>query len=498
MNKPSWKAALARWRQRLPRKGDWVRAVSTRSFRVGGYSMAAAAIVVVIAVVANLLVNALPTSATQFDTSQGAMYTLSQETVDLLAGLEEDVTIYWIVQSGQEDETLETLLNRYTGRSDHLILEKKDPDVDPGFLSEYVSGTVYNNSLIVTSGTRDTYVSYEDIYEYEYSDDYTSYNVNFTGESALTSAIDYVLRDTLPKVYTLTGHGESDLTASFQAAVEKQNVDLEELSLLTSQSVPEDADCLLLCGPSSDISQSELEAIQDYLANGGDLILLTDPLQDGEERPNLDTLMAQYGMTAVDGIVVEEDTSNYALGSPVYLLPDIQSHTITAPLVDGGYYIFLALSQGLLLDEDTGEDLVVESLLTTSDQAYSKAAGYGMETYSWEEGDTKGPFSLAAAATKTLDEGKESHVIWIASTSLLDDQYNQQVSGANQDFFLNCVGWTCEGEESGMSIHAKTMTTEYLTISASTASLLTLLLVAVVPGCYLAFGLRVWIRRKRQ
>ena len=49
-----------------------------------------------------------------------------------------------------------------------------------------------------------------------------------------------------------------------------------------------------------------------------------------------------------------------------------------------------------------------------------------------------------------------------------------------------------------MSIHAKTMTTEYLTISASTASLLTLLVVAVVPLCYLGFGLRVWIRRRRQ
>lgn len=87
-------------------------------------------------------------------------------------------------------------------------------------------------------------------------------------------------------------------------------------------------------------------------------------------------------------------------------------------------------------------------------------------------------------------------MVWIASTSLLNDQYNQQVSGANQDFFLNCMGWTCEKEE-GISIHAKTMTTEYLTMSASTASLLTLLVVAVLPAGYLAFGLRIWIRRKQ-
>ena len=269
MRKPNWKDALARGRQQLPRKGDWRKAISTRSFRVGGYSMAAAAIVVVIAVVANLLVNALPASATQFDTSQGAMYTLSLETTDLLAGLEEDVTVYWIVQSGQEDETLSTLLDRYTGRSDHLILEKKDPDVDPGFLSEYVTGTVYNNSLIVTSDTRDTYVSYEDIYTYEYSDDYTSYNVSFNGESALTSAIDYVLRDTLPKVYTLTGHGEGSLSSDFQSAAEQDNVEFEELSLLSAETVPEDADCVLILAPQSDIADVELTALQAYLDGGG-------------------------------------------------------------------------------------------------------------------------------------------------------------------------------------------------------------------------------------
>ena len=227
------------------------------------------------------------------------------------------------------------------------------------------------------------------------------------------------------------------------------------------------------------------------------MILLTDPAQTGEERPNLEELMAEYGMSSAQGVVVEGDPSHYALGSPVYLLPNLESHTITSPLQEGGYYILMALAQGLKLEEFPREGLSVSPLLTTSDEAYSKLAGYGMETYQKEEGDEAGPFALAAAATETLADGTESHVVWIASTSLLNDQYNQQVSGANQDFFLNCMGWTC-GKEEGISIHAKTMTTEYLTMSASTASLLTLLVVAVLPAGYLAFGLRIWIRRKRQ
>ena len=493
MKRPHWNTPA--WKK--PTWAGLKASLTTRAFRVGGYSVAAAAIVVFLAVVANILVNALPASVTQLDTTAGTLYTLSQETEDILDGLEQDVTIYWIVQSGQEDETLGTLLDRYAARSNYVTLETIDPDVSPNFLQEYVSGTVYNNSLIVESGDRNTYVSYEDIYEYSYSSDYSSYDVSFAGESSLTSAIDYVLSDTLPKLYTLTGHGEDDLSTSFQSAVEQQNIEVADLSLLTEESVPEDADCLLINGPDSDLSQDEVEAIQAYLDTGGDLIVLTDPAQDGQDLTNLEALMGEYGMAANDGVVIEGDTANYALGSPFYLLPNLESHSITSPLQEGGYYILLALAQGITVEGSPRDGLTVESLLTTSDAAYSKIAGYSMETYSKEEGDIDGPFSLAAIATDTLEDGSESHVIWVGSTSLLDDQYNQQVSGANQDFFLNCVGWTCEGEE-GVSIHAKQITTEYLTMSASTASMLTLLLVAVLPAGYLLFGLRIWIRRKHQ
>ena len=77
----------------------------------------------------------------------------------------------------------------------------------------WATARLTNNSLIVVCGERSTYVSYNDIYEYDLTDYYTTgeYDVNFAGESALTSAIDYVTSEDLPKVYALTGHGEGEL-----------------------------------------------------------------------------------------------------------------------------------------------------------------------------------------------------------------------------------------------------------------------------------------------
>ena len=117
--------------------------------------------------------------------------------------------------------------------SDHITVEKRDPDVYPTFVQQYVTGGIYNNSLIVESEGRYTYVSYEDIYEYEYGDDYFytgNTEVSFGGEGALTGAIDYVISETLPKMYMLTGHGEKSMSASFQSAVEKQNIEMSSLS----------------------------------------------------------------------------------------------------------------------------------------------------------------------------------------------------------------------------------------------------------------------------
>ena len=176
---------------KLPQSGEMIGRLKTRSFRVGGYSVLATVIVIAIAIFANVLVNALPAKYTQFDTTSNELYSLSEQTELVLSGLEDEVTVYWIVQDGSEDSTLGTLLDRYASESAELNVTKVDPDVQPSFVQQYVSGTVYNNSLVVECGDRNMYISYSDIYEYDYSDYYYSgnYDVSFAGESELTSAI---------------------------------------------------------------------------------------------------------------------------------------------------------------------------------------------------------------------------------------------------------------------------------------------------------------------
>ena len=470
----------------------------TRSFRVGGYSVAATAIVIAIAVAVNLFAGALPAGLTQFDTTANQLFTVSDQTEKLVSALDEDITIYWVVRSGYEEPYVGTLLDQYKALSDKIKVVKKDPDVTPNFTEKYTDSFT-ENSIIVESGDRSRYVDYNDIFVLDYESYYYYGETNWTfcGESEVTSAIDYVVSEDLPKVYTLTGHGEADLPATFATAVEKENIETEDLSLLTAENVPDDADCVLIYAPQSDISADEKTKLETYLGNGGRMILITDPPQDGA-LTNLEALMAGYGVTAEEGIVVEGNQNYYIWGTPYYLLPELETHTITSPLIDGGYYVLLPIAQGLTVSGELPDNVYVSELLTTSSSAFSKTAGYDMTTYEKEDGDINGPFALAVAISEELDDGIYSDIIWVSSTALLDEQTNEMVSGGNQDFFLNMLSYLCDSGDSGITIHTKSLSSAYLTMDSGTASLLMVVMLGMIPVAYLSVGIVIWYRRKRR
>ena len=443
--------------------------------------------VLALAVVVNILASALPSTLTQYDISAAQLYSVTSNTKVVLGALEDDVTIYWIVQSGQEDQIIENLLDKYESLSDHIAVVKRNPDVYPTFAQQYTDEAVQNNSLVVECGDRYRFIGYDDIYLYE-ADMYTySYSASFDGEGAITSAIDYVVSEELPQVYVLEGHGEAELPATFSEQVEKENLELTTFSLLTADEIPEEADCLLIYAPASDISPEEKEMLAEYAEGGGKLLVIAGPVADASLE-NLYSLLGDYGVETAEGVVVEADRAHYAFQSPAALLPDMASSAVTDPLIEENYYPILPVAQGLIVS-DTATD--VTALLTTSDTAFSKVAGYEMTTYEKEEGDIDGPFALAVS----IACGNDGQIIWFAS-SFLEDAYNAISSGANVNLGMNALS-SLIGESEAMAIRSKSLNYNYLTISESTSSLLRVLMVGVLPLAYLGIGIGVAVRRRR-
>lgn len=470
--------------------------INKKYLKNGSYSFAISAIFVCVIIVINLIVGELPSKHTQLDVSEGKLYSIGDQTKEVLKGLEKDVTIYQIAQEGSEDETIANLLEKYTDESKHVKVVKKDPVVNPKFVSEYTSEDISANSLIVVCGDRNKVIDYQNIYET--SLDYTTYSyqtTGFDGEGQITSAIAYVTSEDLPILYTLEGHGEKELGSAIKEGIEKSNIQINSLNLLTEGTVPEDTDCLLINSPSTDISAEEKDAIIEYLENGGKSMIFSDYTE--EKLKNFDSILENYGVKRADGIVFEGDTQRYGMQMPYYLIPEIQSTDASGDVASSGYMVLAPYAQGIQKLEEVRDTLTVESLLTTSDSSYSKT-NMNSDTLEKEAEDIEGPFDLGVSITETVGEDKETQIVYYSTANLMDNQINQLVSGGNAQMILSSLNWmTGSEEQTNVSIPSKNLQVSYLTLTAYDTSFWTICTIGLIPGFFLIVGFVVWYKRRK-
>lgn len=471
-----------------------------RMLHSGAYASALAAIVLVVVILLNLVVNAIPTKYTEFDISTGQMFTLSETTVSMMKSLDKDVTAYYLAETGNEDTNVSRILDRYAGESSHFSWQQRDPALYPTFADQYDAGDASTNSVILVCGDNHVLVDHSDMYEYNYSDSY-SYTVDFAAENALTTAIAQVTRENSYTMYALTGHGESSLGSDFTDTLSNAGVTVTDLNLNTGE-IPEDADALIINVPQADFSELDADALRGYLANGGKVIVATSLLY---ETPNLDAVLAEYGMERQAGLLVETDPNYYAYRyAGTYLLPNVKTNTITSGLTDG-MFVFAPTAQGIVtVEEDdstqteetaeTESTLSHTSLLSTSDEAYSMLDYATATVLQKGDNDPTGSFDLAVAAE---DESTGAKLVWINCGNIFLDEINSAVSGGNAQLLGSIVNWM-NGEENNVVIDAKSMNAETLTVPSGLVAPLGVLFVFIIPLAFLLAGIFISVMRRRR
>ena len=470
--------------------------ISKKHIKNGSYTMVMSVIFIAVVIVINMIVSTIPSKYSEIDISSQKLYSIGDETKEMLKDLEKDVTIYQIAQSGSEDENIANLLKKYEDESKHIKVEQKDPVVNPKFVSQYTSDDLSANSLIVVCGDRNKVIDYNNMYETSIDyQTYSSQTTGFDGEGQITSAIGYVTSENLPVLYTVEGHGEKDMDSSVKEDIEKANMDIKSLNLLTEGSVPDDADCLFIDSPSTDFSSDEKDAIIEYLENGGKAMIFSD--YTTEDMPNFDAILENYGVQRVDGVVFEGDNQHYAMQMPYYLVPTINSTDASSETASAGYYVLAPYAQGIKQLDDVRDTVKIESILTTSDQAYSKT-DLNSNTIEKEDGDVEGPFDLGVSITESLDDDKETQIVYYSTSNLMDSQTNQMVSGGNEKLIMESLKWMTDTEESAsVSIPSKSLEVSYLTITDYDAAFWKICTIALIPGLFLVIGFVVWIKRRK-
>lgn len=462
------------------------RSFTSRQFKSGAYSSVITVIVIALVVVVNMVFNKLDLST---DLTSDSLFTLTKDSQKVLKDVKDDITIYYMVTKGEEQDYIKRVIKQYNKVSDHIKVVTKDPVVYPNFSRKYVDDAVSDNDVIVVDETTGAakYVSSDEML---YSDQYSYYTSGSSEqyldvEGQITSAIQNVLSTDKKKIYVVTGHDEQSISDSLSKTLEKMNVDVEDISLVTQKKVPDDCSLLIEYGPQSDLRDSEKTVIMDYLKKGGTAILMPGYVE--KETPNIDEILDYYGMSIQKGIIYEGvgHYENYLN----WIVPTINTDADVMSKFDDKDYVVIGSSQSIKEQKASSlrNSLKLTDILTTSKQSLLKKDPSSQNTDK-EKGDLSGPFATGVYAEETVDDGTTKLTV-IATNEVQDDLMQNVISGM--------LGDSKDGT-TNTSIEAKSLSYSTITMSAGSAIVWSVVLVILVPLALLLTGFAIWFTRRRK
>jgi len=447
--------------------------IGTKAFRKGSYSTVIMVVIIAIVIAANVMFSKLPTAARNIDVSSNNLYSIGDTTHSVLDGLKKDVEIIVIKDKESTDKRISTLLAKYADYSDHIKVTYKDPVLYPSVLTTY--DTEENNIVIKCDATdKTTKVAFSDIIVTSTSYYGSTYETSFDGEGQLTKAIDYVSNENNKLIYTISGHGESDLGKNISELISKSNFNVKSVNLLVDNGIPDDCDMLICNQPTKDLADDELKLLREYMENGGKMtVVLADTTT---KTPNFDALMADYGISKVNGYIA--DTERY-YGQNVYqIFPNYSSGDITGKFGSEEYTLLFG-SLGLKVEKTDG--VTVDEFLTTSNKG---AAVVGENDY------TEGKYTLAAAATKD-----ESRFTVFGSASIIDDKFTSYYTNLmDLQVFMNSITANFD-DVSNISIDSISLQTTYNTIANGSG--IGAIFIGIIPVALLILGFLRWFGRRK-
>lgn len=305
----------------------------------------------------------------RLDWTRSDFYSLSEQTENVLGGLDRtgrDVDVVVFMEPvGELYEQVRELLSRYEARSSRIKVRWLDPERNPAEVQRLVDQYgVTTRSVVFSSGDQRRAVSADELQEVDYSAMQLGGQPEvsgFKGEQLFTNALVDLTEEEVPRVLFTTGHGELrlDRTAPRSLAglvdvLGQDNFELEEWSLRGADAVPEDADLVVIAGPTSSFFPSELEVLDAFLADGGRLLVMLDPVlaaggEEGLLETGLESWLAGYGVEVGDDLALEADRSKLVLGygPETFVVDDYTSHPVVGSLGEREIPLILSVARSV-------------------------------------------------------------------------------------------------------------------------------------------------------
>jgi ABC-type uncharacterized transport system involved in gliding motility auxiliary subunit len=448
----------------------------------------------------------------KFDLTRNQFYTLSPQSVEILKGLKSDVraTVFFITPRGaggaaaairKERAQLENLLKLYRGVSPHFSYRMVDPEKEPAIAEKY--SFTLSGSVVLERDEKQIVVKRWAIFRPR--DPIRNKKAAFTGEQALTNAFMRICDATMPMVYFIIGHRESNLNDSkpgglsqLATRLKRDHYRLMQLNILKAKCIPSDAACIVIAGPTQDLSEPEEKIIKEYIQNGGNAIMLLDT---GTPTSSYSRILEPYGVRLMKNFIV--DPLNAYFNRPTWPIPDLNQHIITDDLIRYGRVPTFPNAMALEKFYENPK-FIIRTIAQTSRQSWAET-NFASRRPKFDKGqDLKGPLMAAFAVTSEMgDKGDSSHyrkekefrLVTIGDSDFITNRVIDMQ--ANADFFLNCVAWVT-GMADRITIRQKEVEGEKIPLSERKGEAIFYSCSLALPFTFLLTGCLVFWRRRNR
>ncbi len=451
--------------------------------RIGKYGSSAVAQTALLLVIVGLLGFLANRYYWRFDVSESGVHSLSSQSLELLEDLELDVRAISL-HRGDARIPIRDLLDRYAYASDRFVVEYYDPNARPDLVEKYEL-----NQAALARGQLVLEIGGEVV------------RVDEVTEQRVTNAILNLVRADSKKVYFVVGHNERPIEGQgadepigyrqAAEALENENYEVTALLLAAAGEVPEDADVVIIAGPTQVFQPFELRALERYVASGGAILVAVDP----RANTNLGEALGTWGAELGDDIIIDPLQSFQSPLVPFAAVYSV-SHPITNKMRE--YTLFpevrsvRASGGGLAAMISTSENSWAERNL---ELLFSEAK------FEQDGDDLEGPVAVAVAGRPAIeaeagDAGEpppEPRLVVFGDSDFAANHAIEAVR--NKDLFVNSVNWLL-GDIESITIRPSTPRASRVLLSNADFNTLRPLALFVLPELLMIAGVLVWWRRR--
>jgi ABC-2 type transport system permease protein len=480
------------------------REMKSRKLKYGILATVYTVVFIIAVVVVNIFIGYLTDRyVLEFDMTSEDLYEISEDTKEVLADLDEQVTITVLAEESDSKDTLllakiHEVLQRYEALAGGKIkLEFINPTLNPQLLEKYSSlGKPSHGDIIIESSKRFKHLTPSNLYEYK-SDKETGekYIVGLRAEQRLTSGILFVLADSIPSALYTTGHGEIANLTRLDGLLTSGNYEVGTINLAL-EDIPEETTILIISSPTADFTDEEIEKMDAFFARGGNAIItmtytVTEPLE------RLERYFEEWGIRYDTSMVMDRKQS--LSGYPMYVVPTIHDvEGLTETLDTKSSFILVPGARPIeLLFSESGWR-ANKVLFSSSSAAYSKSFEKGIvSAIEQEEGDKLGPFNVGVLSVETHMDNLDydySFLLFL-NTGMISDSVLETDNMLNSKYMMAAIDMMTDDSDA-VIIQPKNFSSITLTVLGSQVRALFWILIIVIPFGILAVGIAIWLRRR--